>query len=89
MRIYFYRYCEQVRKCWKAVEGLSAGAVQSEHRVVIESVLRGAVDAWRMDATQLSVSVPDLLLRDCAQQLQQVRAEPVLNAESLLILCFY
>ena len=59
---------------WKSLDEFEAS--HAADREIIESILEGALEKYRIDATQFSIKVPDLLLRECEQELQRVRVQP-------------
>ena len=62
--------CLQIRELWRQLQDFCRVTV-FEHEV-IDSVLDGTVDGHRVDATQLNVRIPDVLLRECEQEIQRV-----------------
>ncbi|XP_019625398.1 PREDICTED: uncharacterized protein LOC109470768 [Branchiostoma belcheri] len=59
----------KVRELWRAVDELYTGT--SQQREVVESVLQGVLDKYKVDASKIDVRVPDLLLRECDRELQR------------------
>lgn len=41
-------------------------------REIIESIVHRAVEKYRLDATAHTVRLPDLLLRECEEEIQRV-----------------
>ncbi|XP_038076890.1 uncharacterized protein LOC119744812 isoform X2 [Patiria miniata] len=60
---------QKVRELWKAVDAFYVG--QSAERDVTSSVLQEAENKYRLDAGEINVQVPELLLRECQQELQR------------------
>ena len=60
----------QVRDLWRAVDAFYVA--QSAERDVVASVLQEAESKYRLDATEINVQVPEMLLRECQQELQRV-----------------
>ena len=64
-------FVTQVRDHWRQLQDFCRSSVFE--REVIDSILDGTVDGYRIDATLLNVRIPDLLLRECEQEIQRVR----------------
>ena len=62
----------QVRAMWTNIREFFHST--SESRDVIDSIVEGSADAARIDATELDVRIPDLLLRECEKEIQRVSA---------------
>ena len=45
---------------------------KAAEREVVESILQGTLDKYRIDAAEINVKVPDLLLRECEKELTRV-----------------
>lgn len=63
-------FCYQVRDLWKHVEEFNSS--RAGEQAIVESILERTLDSYRIDATQLNVKVPDLLLRECEREIQRV-----------------
>ena len=59
-----------MRGLWKSVEEF--GTALSTDKEVVESILHRTVEKHRLDATEVSITLPDLLLRECEQEIQRV-----------------
>ena len=55
---------------WKSLDDFYVG--QSAQRDVVESILEGALDKYKIDASDMTVKVPDLLLRECEKEIHRV-----------------
>lgn len=55
---------------WKQLDGLSVN--RSQDRQIMETALLGSLDDCRINADDMNVKVPDLLLRECEQDIQRV-----------------
>ncbi|XP_022109973.1 uncharacterized protein LOC110989705 [Acanthaster planci] len=60
---------QKVRELWKAVDAFYVA--QSAERDVVTSVLREVENKYRLDAGEINVQVPEMLLRECQQELQR------------------
>ena len=55
---------------WKSFEEFHTSVMAD--REVIESIVHRSVDKYRLDAASHTVRLPDLLLRECEQEIQRV-----------------
>ena len=62
----------QVRELWKVVDDLMAS--QAPEREVVESILQEVSSKSKLDADDIHVQVPELLLRECEAEIQRVSA---------------
>ena len=60
----------QVRELWQAVTSFYEG--RAHMRDVLDSVLEGATDKYCVDSRELNVRVPDLLMRECEDEIHRV-----------------
>ena len=60
----------KVRDQWRQLEELNTK--QQRAQDIVDSVLEGATEKHCIDAAQLGVKVPDLLLRQCEKEIQRV-----------------
>ena len=61
---------------------------QSPERDVVTSILQEVENKYRLDAGEINLQVPEMLLRDCQQELQRVWSDPsndVLFMEVILL----
>lgn len=56
---------------WKIFDDFRS--IQSVDCDVIDSILQGTLEKYKVDASELNIKIPDLLLRRCEQELQRVR----------------
>ena len=61
----------QVRELWKSVDDFTKS--YQKDREVVDSILEGTQDGYCIDAKDLNIRIPDLLLRECEQEIQRVR----------------
>ncbi|XP_033123992.1 mucin-17-like [Anneissia japonica] len=59
----------KIRELWKAVDNLHT--TQKPERDVLQSVVEGAANRFKLDANDINVHIPELLLRDCEKELQR------------------
>ncbi|CAH1254811.1 HAUS6 [Branchiostoma lanceolatum] len=76
----------KVRELWKAVDELYTGT--SQQREVVESILQGVLDKYKVDASKIDVRVPDLLLRECDRELQRRNIGDIYQGGKLNLLSF-
>ena len=62
----------KVRAMWTNIREFVHSTTES--RDVIDSIVEGSADAERIDATELDVRIPDLLLRESEKEIQRVSA---------------
>jgi len=55
---------------WKVFEEFHSS--QSFDREIIDSILQGSLEKYKIDASELNIKIPDMLLRKCEQELQRV-----------------
>ncbi|XP_033634752.1 uncharacterized protein LOC117296020 isoform X2 [Asterias rubens] len=60
---------QKLRELWKTVD--SFYVTQSAERDVVTSVLQEVENKYRLDAGEINVQVPEMLLRECQQELQR------------------
>ena len=60
----------QVRELWQTVTSFYEG--RAHMRDVLDSVLEGATDKYCVDSRELNVRVPDLLMRECEDEIHRV-----------------
>lgn len=58
---------------WKIFDDFRS--IQSVDCDVIDSILQGTLEKYKVDASELNIKIPDLLLRRCEQELQRVRGD--------------
>ena len=61
---------EQVRGLWKQLDGFLVS--EASEREVIESIVDRSLNKYRIDAAQIPIQVPDLLLRECEKEIRRV-----------------
>lgn len=59
-----------MREQWKSFEEFHTSVVAN--REIIDSIIEGYVEKYRLDATTHPVRLPDLLLRECEHEIQRV-----------------
>ncbi|XP_033110372.1 uncharacterized protein LOC117111546 isoform X2 [Anneissia japonica] len=59
----------KIRELWKAVDDLHT--TQKPERDVLQSIVEGAANRFKLDASDINVHIPELLLRDCEKELQR------------------
>ncbi len=64
----------QVRDFWKKFEAFIEK--QEDERQIVESVIEGSLEKYKIDSNELNVKVPDLLLRECEKEIQRVNCLP-------------
>ncbi|XP_054756195.2 mucin-2-like [Lytechinus pictus] len=60
---------QKVREMWKTVA--ICQAAQRQELEVVESILEGAANRYRVDGSELRVQVPEMLLRECHKELEK------------------
>ena len=58
-----------MRDLWRQVAEVTRDSPEKE---VVESILEGTEEAKRIDASDLNIRVPDLLLRQCEREIHRV-----------------
>ncbi|XP_035666637.1 uncharacterized protein LOC118409606 [Branchiostoma floridae] len=76
----------KVRELWRAVDELYKGS--SQQREVVESVLQGVLDKYKVDTSKIDVRVPDLLLRECDRELQRRNIGDIYQGGRLNLMSF-
>ncbi|XP_062572357.1 uncharacterized protein LOC134234321 [Saccostrea cucullata] len=61
----------EVRGLWKQLDGFLVS--EASEREVIESIVDTSLTKYRIDSANISIKVPDLLLRECEKEIRQVR----------------
>jgi hypothetical protein len=82
-----YKRVLQVRDMWCTLEEYIESHTKEEE--IVESILQGALEKYRIDAAELDIKVPDLLLRQCEQEIQRVRARTTITLFLNLKVCFF
>lgn len=74
----------QVRGLWKQLDGFLVS--EASEREVIESIVDRSLNKYRIDAAEIPIQVPDLLLRECEKEIRRVSsgAGKTLRVYSLL-----
>ena len=62
----------QVRELWKGMDVFHDS--NKEDQEIVESIVEGAMERYKINGTDLNVRVPDLLLRECEKEIQRVRS---------------
>lgn len=75
---------QEVRDLWKQVDKFCLGKVKE--RDVVETVLHGTMDKYKINASDLNVKVPDLLLRECEKEIQRRGVENIYEGGKLNLL---
>lgn len=57
---------------WKQLEDFDRA--EEAEREVVESIVEKTVNKHRLDAGEISVKVPDMLLRECQDEIRRVRS---------------
>ena len=60
----------QVRDLWGRLAELQSKQIAD--REIVDSILLGTVEKYKIDSSDLNIKVPDLLLRECEQEIQRV-----------------
>ena len=55
---------------WKQLDDFEHS--EAAEREVIESIVENTINKHRIDATDITVKVPDMLLRECAEEIRRV-----------------
>ncbi|XP_023933108.1 HAUS augmin-like complex subunit 6 [Lingula anatina] len=75
---------QKVRELWKILDDFN-GSKEQECEV-IESILHGTLDQYKIDAGEINVKIPDLLLRECESELQRRNVDNTLKGGKLNLL---
>ena len=62
--------CFQVRDLWGRLAEMQSKQIAD--REIVDSILLGTVEKYKIDSSDLNIKVPDLLLRECEQEIQRV-----------------
>ena len=60
----------QVRELWKQLDDFEHS--EAAEREVIASIVERTINKHRIDASDITVKVPDMLLRECADEIRRV-----------------
>ncbi|KAL4227375.1 HAUS augmin-like complex subunit 6 [Mactra antiquata] len=60
---------QQVRDMWKQVEDFDQNA--EAEREVVESIVQKTINKYKLDASEINVKVPDMLLRECGDEIRR------------------
>jgi hypothetical protein len=60
----------QVRDMWKQLEDFDRN--EAAEREVVESIVERTINKFKLDAADISVKVPDMLLRECGEEIRRV-----------------
>ncbi|XP_053405110.1 uncharacterized protein LOC123566419 [Mercenaria mercenaria] len=60
---------QQVRDMWKQLEDFDR--TEAAEREVVESIVERTINKYRLDAADISVKVPDMLLRECGEEIRR------------------
>lgn len=74
----------QVRGLWKQLDGFLVS--EASEREVIESIVDRSLNKYRIDAAEIPIQVPDLLLRECEKEIRRVSSGAGKTLKSLLML---
>ncbi|XP_077994466.1 HAUS augmin-like complex subunit 6 [Glandiceps talaboti] len=61
---------QKVRELWARLENFHES--HSQHRQIVNSVLGGMANKYKIDATDINFQVPALLMRECERQIHEV-----------------
>ena len=67
---------------WKQLDDFEHS--EAAEREVIESIVENTVNKHRIEATDITVKVPDMLLRECAEEIRRVSQVHIDRTESRL-----
>lgn len=73
-----------MRNLWKSLDEFRSGL--SSDREVVESILHRTVEKYRLDATDLSIKLPDLLIRECEHEIQRVSCFRIFHQQYTMVL---
>lgn len=60
---------QQVRDMWKQLDDFDR--TEAAEREVVESIVERTINKFKLDAANISVKVPDMLLRECGEEIRR------------------